>query len=253
MAGFVSRNESSDRLLDRNVYILCVHIDNSLYTPDYVQRAKSWVSKESSGTQPQKCTNESRQEPWLVATYLGKRLPVISSVKVVIKDSSMPVSGMAGTAGLTEGCRWNNAAVGYAGHPDGPGRSHVCRQGCRPGAPVRTGHPRLPAGLPVGGLYPHDGEYLPLNALLGLRYGLVHHRLPANRRVQGPLRNRYPRHPAPRGQGPPGPLCAGASCSFKSWKEPRFKGHIRRSHKLTETLLKLMQKSCNAHGNLTTV
>ena len=106
---------------------------------------------------------------------------MISSVKVVIKDSSMPVSGMAGTAGLTEGCRWNNAAVGYAGHPDGPGRSHVCRQGCRPGAPVRTGHPRLPAGLPVGGLYPHDGEYLPLNALLGLRYGLVHHRLPAIR------------------------------------------------------------------------
>ena len=56
------------------------------------------------------------------------------------------------------------------------------------GALVRTGHLRLPAGLPVGGLYPHDGEYLPLNALLGLRYGLVHHRLPANRPVPG--RNR---------------------------------------------------------------
>ena len=114
--------------------------------------------------------------------FLG-RLSVISSVKVVIKDSGMPVSGMAGTAGLTEGCRWNNAAAGYAGHPDGPGRSHVCR----PGALVRTGHLRLPAGLPVGGLNPHDGEYLPLNALLGLRCGLVHHRLPANRPAQAEI------------------------------------------------------------------
>ena len=112
---------------------------------------------------------------------------MISSVKVVIKDSSMPVSGMAGTAGLTEGCRWNHAAAGYAGHPDGPGRSNVCRQGCRPGALVRTGHLRLPTGLPVRGLYPHDDEYLALNALLGLRYGLVHHRLPANRPAQAEI------------------------------------------------------------------
>ena len=55
------------------------------------------------------------------------------------------------------------------------------------GALVRTGHLRLPAGLPAGGLYPHDGECLPPNALLGLRYGLVHHRLPANRSAQGYL------------------------------------------------------------------
>ena len=85
------------------------------------------MSKESSGTQPKKCTNEPRQEPWLAARLALGRLPVIPSVKVVIKDSSFLLSGMAGTAGLTEGCRWNNAAVGYAGHPDGPGRSHVCR------------------------------------------------------------------------------------------------------------------------------
>ena len=91
----------------------------------------------------------------MAARLLLGRLPVISSVRVVINDSSMPVSGMAGTAGLTEGCRWNNAAAGYAGHPDGPGRSHVCRQG----ALVRNGHLRLPTGLPVGGLNPHDGEY----------------------------------------------------------------------------------------------
>ena len=31
--------------------------------------------------------------------------------------------------------------------------------GLPPGALVRTGHLRLPAGLPVGGLYLHDGEY----------------------------------------------------------------------------------------------
>ena len=99
------------------------------------------MSKESYGTPTQKGTNKSRQEPWLAARLLLERLPVISSVRVVIKDSSMPVSGMAGTAGLTKGCRWNNAAVGYAGHPDGPGRSHICR----PGALVRTGHLRLPA------------------------------------------------------------------------------------------------------------
>ena len=43
---------------------------------------------------------------------------MISSVKVVIKDSSFLLSGMAGTAGLTEGCRWNHAAAGYAGHPE---------------------------------------------------------------------------------------------------------------------------------------
>ena len=66
----VKYNASFAAMLDRNVYILCVHIDSSLYTPDYVQRANSWVSKESSGTQPQKCTNESRQEPWLVARLL---------------------------------------------------------------------------------------------------------------------------------------------------------------------------------------
>ena len=55
------------------------------------------------------------------------------------------------------------------------------------GALVRTGHLRLPAGLPAGGLYPHDVECLPPNALLGLRYGLVHHRLPANRPVQAEI------------------------------------------------------------------
>ena len=53
----------------------------------------------------------------MLAKSFGGRLPVISSVKAVIENSSMPVSGMAGTAGLTEGCRWNHAAVGYAGHP----------------------------------------------------------------------------------------------------------------------------------------
>ena len=58
---------------------------------------------------------------------------MISSVRVVIKDSGMPVSGMAGTAGLTEGCRWNNAAAGYAGHPDGPGRSNVIQGHVRVG------------------------------------------------------------------------------------------------------------------------
>ena len=108
---------------------------------------------------------------------------MIPLVEVVIKDSSFLLSGTAGTAGLTEGCRWNNAAAGYAGHPDGPGRSYVCRQG----ALVRTRHLRLPAGLPVGGLNPHDGEYLPLNALLGVRYGLVHDRLPANRPAQAEI------------------------------------------------------------------
>ena len=86
-------------MLDRNVYILCVHIDSSLYTPDYVQRANSWVSKESSGTQPQICTNESRQEPWLVARYLGKRWPVITSEIVVIENSSMPLYEIVGMAG----------------------------------------------------------------------------------------------------------------------------------------------------------
>ena len=171
---------------DRNVYILYVPIDSSIYITRCVQRAKPCVSKESSGTQPQICTNESRQEPWLAATYFGKRLPVISSEIVVIEDSSMPVSGMAGTAGLPEGC-WNHAAVGYAEHPDGPGRGHVCRQGCRPWGLVRNGHLRLPVGLPAGGLYPHDVECLPLNALLGLRYGLVHHRPSANRPAQAEI------------------------------------------------------------------
>ena len=68
--------------------------------------------------------------------FLG-RLPVISSVRVVIKDSGMPVSGMAGTAGLTEGRRWNNAAAGYAGHPDGPGRSNVIQGHVRVGQDSR--------------------------------------------------------------------------------------------------------------------
>ena len=98
----------------------------------------------------------------------------------------MPVSGMAVTAGLPEGGRWNHAAVGYAEHPDGPGRSHVCRQGCRPWG-AGPYWPSPSSGLPAGGLYPHDGECLPPNALLGLRYGLVHRRLPANRPVQGYL------------------------------------------------------------------
>ena len=47
--------------------------------------------------------------------------------------------------------------------------------------------PSPSSGLPAGGLYPHDGEYLPPNALLGLRYGLVHHRLPANRPAQAEI------------------------------------------------------------------
>ena len=74
----------------------------------------------------------------------------------------------------------------------------------------------------------------PHNALLGLRHGLAHHRLPANRPVQRPLRNRYPRRPAPRGQGPRPSVRRGISSSFKRCKEPRFKGHFRRYHKLTE-------------------
>ena len=64
--------------------------------------------------------------------FLG-RLPVISSVRVVIKDSSMPVSGMAGTAGLTEGRRWNNAAAGCAWSPVRPGRSNVIQGHVRVG------------------------------------------------------------------------------------------------------------------------
>ena len=60
-------------MLDRNVHMLCVHIDSSLYTPT-IQRAKSFMSKESHGTQPQKYTNESRQEPWFVATSFGEEI-----------------------------------------------------------------------------------------------------------------------------------------------------------------------------------
>ena len=64
--------------------------------------------------------------------------------------------------------------------------THAARDAVR-GALVRTGHLRLPAGLPVRSLYPHAVDYLPPNALLGLRYGLVHHRLPANRPVQAEI------------------------------------------------------------------
>ena len=95
----------------------------------------------------------------MAARLLLERLPVISSVEVVIKDSSMPVSGMAGTAGLTKGCRWNNAAVGYAGHPDGPGRNHICRPELPPGGAGSYWPSPSSGGLPVGGLYLHDGEY----------------------------------------------------------------------------------------------
>ena len=100
-------------------------------------------------------------------------LPVISSMRVVIKDSGMPVSGMAGTAGLTEGCRWNNAAAGYARHPDGPGRSNVIQ-----------GHVRVGQGSRRNPLL--DGIHAGLRQAKASRYGvtrrdaLCHHRSTAS-------------------------------------------------------------------------
>ena len=86
----------------------------------------------------------------------------------------------------------------------------------------------------------------PPNALLGLRHDLVHHRLPANRPVQGPLRNRYPRRPAPRGQVP-GPLRAGVSPARSSVAENLdlrgIFGAITSQQDFTKTHAEIVQRS----------
>ena len=93
----------------------------------------------------------------------------------------------------------------------------------------------------------------PPNALLGLRHGLVHHRLPANRPVRGPLRNRYPRHPAPRGQAP-GPLRAGVSPArsslAKSLDLRGIFGAITSQQDFTKTHAEIVQRSRQSNNRL---
>ena len=159
-------------ILDRNGYILGGLIDSSLYPTMYKELNRECHNRDLELKLNNVQTNLGRSRDWRQDFSSGD-LPVISLVRVVIKDSGMPVSGMAGTAGLTEGCRWNNAAAGYAGHPDGPGRSHVIQ-----------GHVRVGQGSRRNPLL--DGIHAGLRQAKASRYGvtrrdaLCHHRSTAS-------------------------------------------------------------------------
>ena len=78
----------------------------------------------------------------------------------------------------------------------------------------------------------------PHNALLGLRHGLAHHRLPANRPVQRPLRNRYPRRQAPRAGVSPARSSVAKSLDLRG-----IFGAITSQQDFTKTHAEIVQRS----------